>query len=93
MILFHGGEEKIKKYKKTLIPHLLNAAKRIIPRRWQEIDSPHIWEWIDSVEETYRMEELREEVEGNSIVQDKKWDNWRGFKRSWSYAEKLRAET
>ena len=90
VVLFHGGEEGIKKYRKSLEPHLLNAAKRLIPRKWQEVDCPSMWEWIDSVEETYRMEELREGLEGNNIAQVKKWDNWRTFKKSWSYAEKLR---
>ena len=91
-VLFHGGEEGIKSYKKSLVPHLLNAAKRLIPRKWQEAECPMIWEWIDGVEETYRMEELREGIEGNNMSQIKKWDNWRAFKKPWSYAENLRAD-
>ena len=33
IVLFHGGGEGIKSYRKTLVPHLLNTAKRLIPRR------------------------------------------------------------
>ena len=92
VVLFHGGQEGIKNYRNTLVPHLLNAAKRLIPRGWQETECPPIWEWIDAVEETYKMEELKEGIEGNNISQNTKWDNWRTFKKSWSYAEKLRED-
>ena len=92
VVLFHGGEEGIKRYRESLIPHLLNAAKRLIPRRWQDPDPPLIWEWIDAVEETYKMEELKEGLEGNNILLSTKWENWRIFKKTWSYAQKLREE-
>ncbi|XP_040197491.1 olfactory receptor 5I1-like [Rana temporaria] len=53
VVLFHGSLEGVKKYKQSLLPHLLNAAKRLIPKKWQEKESPHVWNWIDEVEETY----------------------------------------
>ena len=92
MSFFTGERKVLKAIEKPLVPHLLNAAKRLIPRKWQELEGPLIWEWIDAVEETYRMEELREGIEGNNMAQIKKWDNWRAFKKSWSYAENLRED-
>ena len=56
------------------------------------MECPSIWEWIDAVEETYRMEGIKEGMEGNNILQITKWDKWRTFKKSWSYAEKLRVD-
>lgn len=35
MCLFHGTENSIKQYKESVIPHLMNAAKSQIPKRWQ----------------------------------------------------------
>lgn len=58
-VLLHGGEGEVKYYRESLIPHLLNAAKSLIPKKWQETESPQIWEWFNSVEETYNMESLR----------------------------------
>ena len=60
VVLFHCSQEGVKKYKQSLIPHLLNAAKRLIPKKWQATESPHVWNWIDEVEETYRLEELKD---------------------------------
>ena len=90
VVLFHGSQEGIKKYKQSLIPHLLNAAKRLIPKRWHETESPHLWNWVDAVEETYRLEELKDSLsETNSDIKVK-WEKWKEYKKTWSYAERLR---
>lgn len=39
MCLLHGTESSIKPYKESVIPHLINAAKGLIPRHWQERES------------------------------------------------------
>lgn len=69
-VLFHGGDGDIKKYKQSLVPHLLNAAKRIIPKNWQRKESPEIWEWIDAVEETYMLENRAHAIEGKGALLD-----------------------
>ena len=57
---------------------------------WQETESPHVCNWIDEVEETYRLEELK--VSHLEMIGDhrKKWEKWRDYKRTWSYAERVR---
>lgn len=40
VVLFHGGAGDIKQYKGSLTPHLLNAAKRLIPKYWQKKEAP-----------------------------------------------------
>lgn len=41
-VLFHGGVGDLNNYKQSLVPQLLNAAKRTIPRNWQRRESPEI---------------------------------------------------
>lgn len=36
VVLFHGGVGDIKQYKRSLTPHLLNTAKRLISKNWQK---------------------------------------------------------
>ena len=90
VVLFHGCQEGIKKYKQSLIPHLLNAAKRLIPKRWHEMESPHLWNWVDAVEETYRLEELKDSLLEINSDTKAKWEKWKEYKKTWSYAERLR---
>lgn len=47
----------IKFYKKSVIPHLLNAAKLIIPRLWKQIRCPTLLDWkreVNLITETER---------------------------------------
>lgn len=89
-VLFHGIKESEKQYKASLVPHLINAAKKLIPKNWREKESPQIWEWINAVEETYTMERFYGSKEEGGEGRKDKWKSWREFKKTWSYAEKIR---
>ena len=90
VVLFQGGEESIKEYKRSLTPHLLNAAKRLIPKKWREAESPQVWEWLESVEDTYRREEWKDGADEENADYRGKWANWFEFKKTRGYMESLR---
>lgn len=48
--LFHSSKSTIKRYKSTVIPHLMNNVKGSIPNRWQELESPTKKDWVKRVE-------------------------------------------
>lgn len=91
VVLFHGWEGDTKKYKQTLIPFLLNAAKRLIPRGWQRKESPETWEWFDAIEETYNNEELVNKLEEKDNGTLAVWEQWKQFKKTWRYVKELKA--
>lgn len=85
--LFHGIKGSVKQYRESLVPYLLNAAKSLIPKRWQEEESPKMRDCVIAIEGTYNMERLRfsgeEEREGSMD----KWGCWQEFKKTWRYVE------
>lgn len=85
--LFHGLEIPIRQYRNSVIPHMMNAAKSLIPRKWQEIESPKIRDWISRVEETYNMEYLRYSGEKDMEGFTNKWKNWKMFKKTQRYVK------
>lgn len=91
VVLFHGGGGNINKYKRSLVPHLLNAAKRIIPKSWRKRESPETWEWIDAVEKTYNMVIKASSVIDTGSVNLAEWERWKKFKKTWCYAKELKA--
>lgn len=80
-------EGSVKQYKESAIPHLLNAAKSLIPKKWQKVESPKIWEWINAIEGTNNMECLRHSGEEKSEGLTDKWESWKAFKKTWRYVE------
>lgn len=79
VILFHGGEGETNKYKQTLVPFLLNAAKRLILKGWQRKEGPETWEWFDAIEETYNNEILANTTEEAGIGNLEAWEGWKKF--------------
>lgn len=49
--VFHGTDGLTRAYKNSIVPILLNVAKSLIPKKWQEVESPKIWDWIFRVNE------------------------------------------
>lgn len=89
-VLHHGIGGEVKIYKNTLVPHLLNAAKKVIAKNWQKLEGPLIWEWVDVVEGIRYMEEGGPESEAESAEGRNNWQNWKDFKKLWSITEGLR---
>lgn len=88
--MFNGAEGSVKQYKASVIAHMINAAKNLIPKKWQEMESPKIRDWINRVEETYNMECLKYSGEEEREAMTDKWESWKVFKRLWTYAEEIR---
>lgn len=57
--LHHGSNMPTKRYLKSLLPHLLNAAKSLIPRYWLDRRRPTMREWFNKIEEIHCLEYLR----------------------------------
>lgn len=55
--LFHDTDKRVAQYKNTLVPHLLNAAKSLIPRVWRTPDAPSMKEWIVKIDWLRSIEE------------------------------------
>lgn len=56
VILFHCTDEPIGSYKKSITPHLLNAAKMLIPKYWKQQATPSLRQWLIEVDRIYHME-------------------------------------
>lgn len=80
-----------RQYKASIIPIMLNAAKGQIPKKWQEVKSPKIRDWIFSVNEIYNLESLDDkgvELAEGTECKDK-WEMWLEFKKMWRYVEEI----
>ena len=90
--MFHGTHMSVKQYKKTLLPHLLNSAKSLIPFNWQKEEAPSRKDWLLKVEKIRKLEQLRtweEEEQGN---EEEIWDEWQEFKDTREYREIIGVE-
>ena len=43
--LFHDTHSSVKRYRRSIIPFVLNAAKCLIPRHWKQSTTPTLGEW------------------------------------------------
>lgn len=66
---------------------MINEANSLIPKKWQEKESPKIQDWITSIEKTYNLETLKYSGEEESEDRKDKWESWREFKQTWRYME------
>lgn len=55
--LLHVSNYSLSRYKKSVVRHMLNAAKTIIPRHWKSTHTPTLAEWFSEIDSLYRMEE------------------------------------
>lgn len=85
--LFHGVDIPIKEYRNSMLIHLINAAKSLIPEKWKKVNSPKIREWLDKIDEIYSMEGLRYCEEGGREGFIKRWEKWSMFKLTKEYSE------
>lgn len=70
---------------------LLNSAKSVIAKKWQEVDWPGIREWISRVNEIYTIEksEAIDPPDRDQVKRGGRWAKWEAFKRSESFAEAI----
>lgn len=85
--LVHGNEMPMKTYLKSLLPHLIKAAKSLIPRHWQDKRRPSIWEWLNKVNEIYYLEYLRFSEGTELEAFEMTWRKWVKYRYSIRAAE------
>lgn len=85
--LFHMSELPTKTYLKTLLPHLINVAKSLIPRYWQKKERPTMRDWFNKINDIYRLEYLRFSEGMKMAAFEMKWKAWVEFTDSLRAAE------
>ena len=81
----------MKQYQKSLLPHLLIAAKSLIAIHWQDRESPSIKEWCNKMNSIQNLEFLRLSDKDGSEEYEKIWSKWTEFKHSMTFAELMGA--
>lgn len=63
-------------YKKSALPHLLNAAKRILPIYWKRVQVPSREEWVGRVNEIREAEDWIATCKGTRDKLANIWSLW-----------------
>lgn len=74
--LFHGMTGPIKKYRESITPHLLNAAKKLIPKYWRQDRIPSVIEWRNEVNIIKEAERWVHVVKNQRKKFETTWANW-----------------
>lgn len=77
--LLHLPTLPLSHYKKSALPHLLNAAKRLIPLYWKRPQVPTLKEWLQKVDDIREAEEWVARCKDRSERFDGIWAQWRRF--------------
>lgn len=78
-ILLHVSSIPPKKYKKSIIRHLLNAAKSCIPLLWKKTLPPTVGMWLRRVVEIRRLEDLVLTAQNKQEQHLNTWMHWNIF--------------
>lgn len=71
-----------KTYKKSIIRHLLDAAKACIPLTWKTLTPPTIGMWLRKVKEINKLEDLVLSARHQQERYFKTWSLWNVFMAS-----------
>lgn len=82
VLIFHLSEMPTRAYLRTLLPHLIDAAKSIIVKNWKRKERPSMREWINKINEIQELEYLRFSDGTKMEVYRTKWEVWEKFKKS-----------
>lgn len=85
--LFHCSDTPEGSYRKSVTPHMLNAAKSLIPRFWKQTTVPSITAWLSHIEHIYQMEDLTMALRNQHAKSNKIWAPWLSFVYSAKYTE------
>lgn len=77
--LLHASNIPTKTYKKSVIGHLLDAAKACIPLNWKSPKPPTIDLWIKKLEEIKKMEDLIHTAQNRHEKFSNTWQLWNMF--------------
>ncbi|CAH2325183.1 Hypothetical predicted protein [Pelobates cultripes] len=64
-VLLHSTSTSIATYRKSILRHLLNAAKALMPLHWKQDITLTLGQWMDGVEEIYMSESVQASLLGN----------------------------
>ena len=84
--LLHVTNCSLKRYKNSLVRHLLNAAKSLIPLYWKSQRVPSVAEWLRRVSDVHAMEETLAQASERVEKRHKIWQPWVAFRYSSAYA-------
>ena len=87
LCLLHLTRGSIRKYRKSLIAHLLNAAKACIPAMWRQTCPPTRQMWTARVNEIHRMELLTAALNNSEEQTRIRWSPWLQFTSSDEYIQ------
>ena len=87
--LFHGTTLSRKKYRLSLIPHLLNRAKAVIPKNWKKEKAPSVGEWLREVGRMGEMEEIWSIRNDCRPKYEEIWRGWGEFRRTETFISSL----
>lgn len=76
VFLLHATSAPIKSYKKSVVRHLLNAAKSCIPALWKQSTPPTVGMWLCRVEEIKKMEDLILTAQHKQDKHSRNWLSW-----------------
>lgn len=77
--LLHATETPDKVYKRSVIRHLLDAARACIPLCWKSTTPPSIDMWLGKVEDIRQMEDLIHTAQHREEAFSKTWQLWSMF--------------
>lgn len=77
--LLHATDMTSKRYKKSLLRHLLDAAKACIPLLWKSTKPPTTGMWIRKVEDIRKMEDLILTARHKNELYTNTWSLWLSF--------------
>lgn len=85
--LLHISNYSLSKYKKSIVRHMLNMAKAIVPKHWKTTHVPTVAECLSAVDSLYKKEETVAMASENTEKFHKPWKSWFLFKYSDSFAK------
>lgn len=77
--LLHLSDFSKRKYRNSLVAHLLNAAKACIPALWKRETPPLILLWFKKIADIYVMEKGIAITQGKEEKFNLKWKPWSHF--------------
>lgn len=80
--LHHATDTPARVYKKSIVRHLLDAAKICIPLKWKSPEPPSIATWLKKVDEISTLEDLILTSQNRGETYSKTWQLWNIFKYS-----------
>lgn len=89
LFLFHYSSIPRARYGRSVLVHLINAARVCIPTQWRERSPPTIGQWVRRINWTMRMEELSAYQRGKIEKFNQTWATWRAFQSSQEYCTML----